>query len=84
MIRPMMGDLIESDAGPVLVNARIVNGDDSVRKYDWFEVTHVCAPVIRNIKTFEYLSVSRGSVAVTMDQSNFSVKCNMVAGIYLL
>ena len=80
----MMGDLIESDAGPVLVNARIVNGDDSVRKYDWFEVTHVCTPVIRNIKTFEYLSVSRGSVAVTMDQSNFSVKCNMVAGIYLL
>ena len=66
------------------MNARIVHGDDSVRKYDWFEVTHVCTPVIRNIKTFEYLSVSQGSVAVTMDQSNFSVKYNMVTGIYLI
>ena len=66
------------------MNAGIVQGDDSVRKDDWFEVTHVGTSVIRNIKTFEYLSVSRGSVAVTMDQSNFSVKCNMVAGIYLL
>ena len=66
------------------MNAGIVQGDDSVRKDDWFEVTYVGTSVIRNIKTFEYLSVSRGSVAVTMDQSNFSVKCNMVAGIYLL
>ena len=65
------------------MNAGIVQGDDSVRKDDWFEVTYVGTSVIRN-KTFEYLSVSRGSVAVTMDQSNFSVKCNMVAGIYLL
>ena len=65
------------------MNAGIVQGDDSVRKDDWFEVTYVGTSVIRN-KTFEYLSVSRGSVAVTMDQSNFSVNCNMVAGIYLL
>ena len=75
---------MESVALSILVNARIVQGDDSVRKDDWFEVTYVGTSVIRNIKTFEYLSVSRGSVAVTMDQSNFSVKCNMVAGIYLL
>ena len=66
------------------MNTGIVQGDDSVRKDDWFEVTYVGTSVIRNIKTFEYLSVSRGSVAVTMDQSNFSVKCNLVAGIYLL
>ena len=65
------------------MNAGIVQGDDSVRKDDWFEVTYVGTSVIQN-KTFEYLSVSRGSVAVTMDQSNFSVKCNLVAGIYLL
>ena len=75
---------MESVARSILVNAGIVQGDDSVRKDDWFEVTYVGTSVIRNIKTFEYLSVSRGSVAVTMDQSNFSVKCNMVAGIYLL
>ena len=75
---------MESVALSILVNAGIVQGDDSVRKDDWFEVTYVGTSVIRNIKTFEYLSVSRGSVAVTMDQSNFSVKCNMVAGIYLL
>ena len=74
---------MESVARSILVNAGIVQGDDSVRKDDWFEVTHVGTSVIQN-KTFEYLSVSRGSVAVTMDQSNFSVKCNMVAGIYLL
>ena len=74
---------MESVARSILVNAGIVQGDDSVRKDDWFEVTYVGTSVIRN-KTFEYLSVSRGSVAVTMDQSNFSVKCNMVAGIYLL
>ena len=74
---------MESVALSILVNAGIVQGDDSVRKDDWFEVTYVGTSVIRN-KTFEYLSVSRGSVAVTMDQSNFSVKCNMVAGIYLL
>ena len=80
----MLGDLLEIGYPNILVNARIVKGDNSVRKDDWFEVTHVGTSVIRNIKTFEYLSVSRGSVAVTMDQSNFSVKCNMVAGIYLL
>jgi len=74
---------LESVALSILMNAGIVQGDDSVRKDDWFEVTYVGTSVIRN-KTFEYLSVSRGSVAVTMDQSNFSVKCNMVAGIYLL
>ena len=74
---------MESVALSILVNAGIVQGDDSVRKDDWFEVTYVGTSVIRN-KTFEYLSVSRGSVAVTMDQSNFSVKCNLVAGIYLL
>ena len=79
-----MGDLLKIGYPNILVNAGIVKGDDSVRKDDWFEVTYVGTSVIRNIKTFEYLSVSRGSVAVTMDQSNFSVKCNMVAGIYLL
>ena len=75
---------MESVALSILVNAGIVQGDDSVRKDDWFEVTYVGTSVIRNIKTFEYLSVSRGSVAVTMDQSNFSVKYNMVTGIYLI
>ena len=74
---------MESVALSILVNAGIVKGDDSVRKDDWFEVTYVGTSVIQN-KTFEYLSVSRGSVAVTMDQSNFSVKYNMVTGIYLI
>ena len=50
---------MESVALSILVNAGIVQGDDSVRKDDWFEVTYVGTSVIPN-KTFDYLSVSQG------------------------